>query len=117
MNRRLFSLLLLVCLLVFAGAGIGCGPIEYLTSTTSRASKAVAAAKAVEADRLAPYEYYGAVEYLHKAREEAGYANFQVAVEFGRQAATLAQKARELAARKRGDEPPLASERRQEVER
>jgi hypothetical protein len=75
----------------------GCGPIEYLNQVTRKASQAVAEAQKADAERWAPYEYWGAVEYLHKAREEAGYADFGVAIELGKKATDLATQARSLA--------------------
>jgi hypothetical protein len=75
----------------------GCGPIEYLSQVTSKASTAVAEAKAADAEKYAPYEYTAATEYLHKAREEAGYAEYQDAIEFGRKAEELANRARAIA--------------------
>ncbi|MCP4605436.1 MAG: DUF4398 domain-containing protein [Proteobacteria bacterium] len=45
----------------------------------------------------APYEYYSALEYLRKAREEVGYSDYEAAVEFAREARLLAHKARDIA--------------------
>ena len=45
----------------------------------------------------APYEYYSAVELIHKAREEVGYSDYEAAVEYAREARTFAQKARDIA--------------------
>lgn len=83
----------------------GCGPVEYLNQVTRHASAEVAAAKAAGAPKYAPYEYTGAVEYLHKAREEAGYADYQAAIRFGKKAASLARKARKIALERAGKEP------------
>lgn len=47
----------------------------------------------------APYEYYSAVEYLHKAREEVGYSDYQAAIEYAREARTFARSAKEIALR------------------
>jgi hypothetical protein len=74
-----------------------CGPIEYVNQVTRRASSEVDAAKAVKADKHAPYWYTLAVEYLHKAREEAAAADFQAANRFGRRSSEAARKARALA--------------------
>ena len=81
----------------FALAVTACGPVEYISQVTRRASSEVAAAKAAGAEKRAPYEYTSAVAYLHKAREEAGYADFQAAIRFGKVAQQMAEKARELA--------------------
>lgn len=75
----------------------GCGPIEYINQVGVKAASAVSAAKLAQADRYAPYEYTAAEEYLHKAREEAGYAEYEDAIEFGRRAEDFANKGRAIA--------------------
>lgn len=45
----------------------------------------------------APYEYYSALEYLHKAREEVGYSDYEAAIEYAREARSFAHKARDIA--------------------
>jgi hypothetical protein len=47
----------------------------------------------------APYEYYSAIEYLHKAREEVGYSDYQAAVEYARESRSFARSAREISLR------------------
>jgi hypothetical protein len=84
----------LLCAALFC---LACGPIEYVNQVTRRASSEVDAAKAVKADKHAPYYYTLAVEYLNKAREEAAAADFQAANRFGRRSAEAARKARALA--------------------
>jgi hypothetical protein len=84
-------------------AGFGCGPVEYLNQVTRRAATAHAAAEKVDAEKLAPYEYWTSKEYLHKARELAGYARYQVAIEYGRKAEEAALKARAIALEKKGE--------------
>ena len=83
----------------------GCGPIEYITIVTFEASRAVSAAKGVHAEKLAPYEYTAAVEYLHKARELGGYARYHQSVDFGRKARDFGNQAFEIA-RGRAGKPP-----------
>jgi hypothetical protein len=85
----------------------GCGPVQYLTTVSQSASAEVAAAKSANAEKYAPFEYTAAVAYLHKAREEEGYADHQAAVKFGRLARDHAIKARKIAIDKAGlpDEP------------
>jgi hypothetical protein len=78
----------------------GCGPIEYINQVSVKAAGAVSAAKLAQADRYAPYEYTAAEEYLHKAREEASYAEYQDAIEFGVKAEELANKGRAIAVAK-----------------
>src|SRR3954470_14480770 len=79
---------------------LGCGPVEYISQVGNKAASAVSSAKLAQADRYAPYEYTAAEEYLHKAREEAGYAEYQDAIEFGRKAEELANRARAIAVAK-----------------
>jgi hypothetical protein len=45
----------------------------------------------------APYEYYAAIEYLRKAREEVGYSDYEPALEYAREARKFARKARDIA--------------------
>jgi len=100
--KRLFLVLAL------AWVASGCGPVEYLNQVTRRAAAAQAAAEKAEAEKLAPYEYWTGKEYLHKSRELAGYARFQLAIEYGRRAEEAALKARDIAteARTRRESPP-----------
>src|ERR1700761_3006810 len=88
----------------------GCGPIEYISTVTFEASKAVQEAKASRAPELAPYEYTAAVEYLHKAREVGGYARYHEAIEFGKKARDFGHAATKLSHERPspGDAPPLA---------
>jgi hypothetical protein len=83
-------------LVVFSLAVVGCGPVEYLNQVGNKAASAVSAAKLAQAERYAPYEYTAAEEYLHKAREEAGHAEYQDAIEYGRKAEELANRARAI---------------------
>ena len=78
-------------------ASVACGPVEYMSQVTRKASSAVEAARAANADKLAPYEFTSAVEYLHKAREEGGYAQYQDAIEYGHKSEELAERARAIA--------------------
>jgi hypothetical protein len=96
-----------------------CGPVEYINQVSFKAASALAAAKEAQADRLAPYEYTAAESYLHKAREEASYAQYQDSIEYGRKAEEQAHKARAIALTRmgqpepsRGSEPPKASKPR-----
>jgi hypothetical protein len=82
---------------LIAVLGAGCGPIEYVNQVTRKASSAVEAAKTAEADKLSPYHYTLAVEYLHKARVEAAAADFQAANRFGRRAQLAAETAKQEA--------------------
>ncbi len=84
-------------MLVLGALALGCGPVQYISTVTQGAASEVAAAKAAGGDRYAPYEYTAATEYLHKAREEEGYADHQAAVRFGRLAEENAAKAKKIA--------------------
>jgi hypothetical protein len=87
--------LLTACVVALAVSA--CGPIEYVNQVTRKASASVAAAKAVDADKYSPYYYTLAIEYLHKAREEAAAADFQAANRFGRKADDAAVMAKKQA--------------------
>jgi len=82
---------------------LGCGPVEYISQVGNRAASAVSSAKLAQADRYAPYEYTAAEEYLHKAREEGGYAEYQDAIEYGKKAEDLANRARAIAVSKQAE--------------
>ena len=45
----------------------------------------------------APYEYYSALEYREKAREEVSYSVYESALEYARECRLMAQKARDIA--------------------
>lgn len=45
----------------------------------------------------APFEYYSALEYRHKAREEVGYSDYEAAIRFARKAREYARTARDIA--------------------
>ena len=83
---------------VVIGAGLaGCGPIVYVGEVSRHASGAVDAARAAHADKLAPYWWTRATQYLDKAREVAAHADFGGANRFGKLAAEAADKATEEA--------------------
>ncbi len=67
------------------------------TSVIVDAAAELAAAQTSGAEAHAPFEYTAAEAYLHKAREEQSYAEFEVAVAFGRKSRDCAQVARMLA--------------------
>lgn len=74
----------------------GCGPIQS-TSLIMDADVQLEAARAADAPKYAPYEYTLAEAYLHKAREEQGYADYQVCIDFAQKALDNAKKAKEAA--------------------
>ena len=86
------ALLPLLTILVIVAASSGCGPVisSYLIVG---AQADLEGAQAAEAEKYAVYEYTAAAEYLHKAREEQGYADFGPSIDFAYKAQDLAQKA------------------------
>jgi hypothetical protein len=90
---------------LLATAAAACGPVQYIGTVTQSAASSVAAAKAANAETYAPFEYTAALEYLHKAREEEGYADHQAAVHFGKLAQQHADKAKKIAIDNAGRPP------------
>jgi hypothetical protein len=82
----------------------GCGPIEYVTTVTFQATKAVSQARRAGADKTAIYDYTLAAEYLHKSKELAGHARWQESVRFGKRALDHGRRA-ELAAHEKAARP------------
>ncbi|HTJ46869.1 MAG TPA: hypothetical protein VL463_32420 [Kofleriaceae bacterium] len=95
--------------LLFCAAS-ACGPIEYVSHVTMGASDKVEAARAADAAKWSPYWWTRAVEYQHKAKEEAAHANFEAANHFGRLSEEAATKAREEALRRAADPAAAAKE-------
>jgi hypothetical protein len=91
-HRRHFLVLTLGFLLP-----LGCGPIVYVKDASPRAAAALNQAKSDQADRMAPYEYTKASLYYDKAREEAGRAYYQNAVDWGRRSQDCSRRASALA--------------------
>lgn len=87
-------------LLVFAAGSVACGPVQS-TSRLSEAEVALERARVAEGDRFAPYEYYSARFYLHKAKEEWGYSDFEASYDY----ATEAKRAAEAAILKAKEDP------------
>lgn len=90
-------------LFLLVSSSQACGPVEYVNQVSRKASSEVEAAKAVRADKYAVYYYTLAVEYLHKAREEAAHSDYQAANRFGKRAAEAARKARKQALERAND--------------
>lgn len=86
----------LVLALLALAAAAGCGPIQS-TPALIEADVEVEAARSAGAPVAAPYEFTSAEAYLRKAREEAGYAQYQPATDFALKARDLAREAREKA--------------------
>lgn len=95
----------LACALVFCCAA-GCGPVQS-TAYLLDAAVQIEAARTAQAERFAPYEWTSANLYLHKAREEVGYSDFEQAVDYSKKASTFANKAKDNAMKAaRKDEQP-----------
>ena len=102
-------MLLASALLPIVASVSGCGPVEYINQVGNKAASAVSAAKLAQSERYAPYEYTAAEEYLHKAREEAGHAEYQDAIEYGRKAEELANRARAITVERMAKESASAT--------
>ena len=83
--------------LLVAVATAACGPIVYVNEVTRHASTRVDEARAVQADKYAPYWWTRATQYLHQSRVKASRSDFQGANRFGRLAGEAADKAIEEA--------------------
>jgi hypothetical protein len=85
-----------------------CGPFTYVSRVTFGATPEMARARVTNAEKLAPYEYTAATEYLRKSKELAGYARFHDANTFGKKARELADKSQKVARkREKNDELPI----------
>ncbi len=96
------------CLVALAAlpALVGCGPVMS-TYLILDAQAQLDGAHAAEAEKYAIYEYTAATEYLHKAREEQGYADFGPSIDFAYKAGELAKQGKERAEKeKRNLEAP-----------
>ena len=91
-KRRVLACILLLVLVLMSA----CGPIMS-TSRRSDAEEALAKAKAVNADVLAPYEYTMSQEYLRKADELWGYSEFGYSSEYAQKSIDMAKAAEEKA--------------------
>lgn len=72
---------------------IGCGPVQS-TQRISEAEVDFERARVAEAHEKAPYEYFSAKYYLHKAKEEWGYSDFEAAYDYARKAKQAARAAK-----------------------
>ncbi len=92
---RPFAALLLLSLSLVASA---CGPVQS-SAVISDAEAAVEKARTAEAPKYALYNFTLAELLLHKAREEAGYADFETAVKLAEKAIENAELASQKTAR------------------
>ncbi len=88
----------------------GCGPFGYLKKVATDASRAVAEAEASEAEKFAPYEYWGAVAYLEQAKVLMGYSEYERSFDFGERAKQLANEAKVKAQRVKSGESVVRDE-------
>ena len=106
-GRLMYARILPTLLLVVASLlATGCGPGWYTVSVNSASSK-LEEARAMGADRLAPYEYYYAKSHLDKARVEAAESNYSDAAHLSEEAEDFANRAIQISqgARKAGVTP------------
>ena len=85
----------------------GCGPV-WSAVVVADANGKYKAAEAMDAKTHAPYEYYAAEEYLHKAREKESYAQYERAVDYGKLALAHATKALEKSQAAKAGSAPAA---------
>ena len=96
----------LLAVLVLGVTLAGCGPLQS-TAYLLDAEVQIEAARTAGADKYAPYEWTAANLYIHKSREEVGYSDFEVAVDYAQKASKYANEAREKAmASPKRDEAP-----------
>lgn len=85
---RLSSLALVAALLA-----AGCGPFGYLRKVARDATKTVRKAETLEAEKFAPYEYWGAVAYLEQSKVLMAYSEYERSFDYGVRAKQLAEEA------------------------
>lgn len=83
-------------LVFFMVLGMGCGPVQS-TAYLLDAAVQLEAARTAQAEKYAPYEWTAGNLYLHKAREEVGYSDFEEAVAYADKAKKLFTSARDTA--------------------
>lgn len=76
-----------------------CGPILY-TYAIGDAAQLIEEARQAGAEQQSPYEYFLAREHLEKAREFAGEAEYQNALDMAAAAEDSARQARDIARRR-----------------
>jgi hypothetical protein len=86
----------LLVLSILAASAAACGPTKS-TAVIMDADVQLTAAKTAGAEKLAPYDYTAASQYLHKAREEQGYSDYEEAIDFAEKARSHATVAKQKA--------------------
>jgi hypothetical protein len=106
--RRPAIFLILTALLV------GCGPVGS-TVRIGDAEASLERARVADAQDRAPYEYHMAAYYLHKAKEEWGYSDFEASRDY----ATEAKRSAEAALLKSKEDPwtgsPVPEDKRRDA--
>jgi len=88
------------CIVMVIMMCTGCGPVGA-TQRIHQAEMAMERARVADAQERAPYEYTSAKEFLHKAKEEWGYSDFQAAKDY----ATEAKRSADAALLKAKEDP------------
>ena len=99
-----------VCCALAVGAAAllgGCGPI-WSAAVIVDATGKFHAAKDMDAKQYSPYEYYAAEEYLHKARQKESYAQYELAVDYGKLALAYSKQAIEKSQSAKAGMAPMA---------
>lgn len=91
-HKTMGALLTGALALVMALVLTGCGPTQS-TIRINEAEVALEKARLNEAEAKAPYEFFGASTYLHKAKEEWGFSDFEAALDYAARAKALAELA------------------------
>jgi hypothetical protein len=97
----------LLALLVLAPL-LGCGPVQS-TSALLDADVELEGARAAGAATAAPYEFTSAEAYLHQARLESSYSQYESAIGYANRARDLAREARRKAAAASNQPQPEAA--------
>ena len=99
---------LLALAVVALSALAGCGPTQS-TALIMEADVELEAARTADGNKYAPYEFTAAEAYLHKAREEQGYSDYEVSIDFGTKAVKFAKEAKQkaMASKSEGIAPTL----------
>jgi hypothetical protein len=95
----------LFCVVLWTSAGCGPALSSYLIVS---AQAELDGARVADAEKHAVYEFTAASEYLAKAREEQGYADFGPSIDYAFKATELAKQARTRAFQEREKQTPPA---------
>lgn len=82
--------------LLMCALQVGCGPVLYVSDVVE-AEAGLERAREAKAGRLAPFEYYSALAYLDKAREQAVDGQYEDAIRFARVSRVYGERAAKLA--------------------